>query len=148
MNKSAGELVALSRQGSLVEGAELTLHDMATQLAQRWADRLARSDARCRHRPKATWTWRSRPAPSSTSSTWSSPTSSAGGKGPVRITFLAEHDHLRIRMPAGVVANGSRRRGPAPGAGIAEARKVAESLGGRVTGDGQAEDLEILLPRR
>ena len=37
---------------------------------------------------------------------------------------------------------------PRPGVGIAEARKVVESLGGRVTGDGQAEDLEILLPRR
>jgi hypothetical protein len=70
-----------------------------------------------------------------------------GGKGPVRITFLAENDHLRIRMPAGVVANGSRR-GAEPGAGIAEARQVAEAQGGRVTGNGQADDLEILLPRR
>ena len=67
----------------------------------------------------------------------------------MKITFLAEHDHLRIRMPAGVVTNGSRRRqSRQPGAGIAEARQVVESQGGRVTGDGETEDLEILLPRR
>jgi hypothetical protein len=73
----------------------------------------------------------------------------SGGKGPVRITFLGEDDHLRIRMPAGVVPNGARRRrGPQPGAGIDEARQVVAAQGGRITGDGQAEDLEILLPRR
>ena len=41
MNQVAGELVELSRGGTLVAGAELSLVDLATQLAQRWADRLA-----------------------------------------------------------------------------------------------------------
>ena len=51
----AGELVELSRSGTLVEGAELPLVDLATQLAQRWADRLAgpRPDPDAR-RPRGT----------------------------------------------------------------------------------------------
>ncbi len=32
--------------------------------------------------------------------------------------------------------------------GIAQARIVAEAQGGRLSGDGVTEDLEILLPRR
>jgi signal transduction histidine kinase len=36
----AGELVEMTRRGSLVAGSELPLVDLATQLAQRWADRL------------------------------------------------------------------------------------------------------------
>ena len=46
----AGELVELSRKGSLVAGAELPLVDLASQLAQRWADRLdpRTADAGCR----------------------------------------------------------------------------------------------------
>ena len=72
-----------------------------------------------------------------------------GGKGPVKIMFLGEDDHLRIKMPAGVVPNNARRRrGRQPGVGLAEAREVVEAQGGRITGDGQAQDLEILLPRR
>jgi hypothetical protein len=39
-------------------------------------------------------------------------------------------------------------RGAQPGAGLAEARAVAEAHGGRVTGDGVVDDLEVLLPRR
>ena len=44
MNAVVGELVDISRRGSLVAGAELPLVDLATQLAQRWADRLAERD--------------------------------------------------------------------------------------------------------
>ena len=46
VNAVAGELVQLSRSTSLIEGAELPLVDLATQVAQRWADRLARATAR------------------------------------------------------------------------------------------------------
>ena len=148
VNRSAGELVALSKRGSLVEGAELTLHDLATQQAQRWADRLAEK----------------RPLSASADGDLQMPLTPGpvehvldlvlsdvvqGGNGPVKLTFLGENDHLRIRMPAGVVANGvRRRRGSQPGAGVAEAREVVEAQGGRVTGNGRDEDLEILLPRR
>ena len=53
----AGDLVELTRRGSLVAGAELPLADLATQLAQRWADRLASRNRvvyrRGRGRPRA-----------------------------------------------------------------------------------------------
>ena len=44
VNAVVGELVDISRSGSLVAGAELPLVDLATQLAQRWSDRLAERD--------------------------------------------------------------------------------------------------------
>jgi hypothetical protein len=149
VNRSASELVALTRRGSLVEGAELTLHELATQLAQRWADRLAEERRPLSASAEGDLEMAFTPGPVEHILDLVLSDIVLGGKGPVRITFLAEHDHLRIRMPAGVVANGSRRRrGPQPGAGIAEARQVAESQGGRVIGDGHQADLEILLPRR
>jgi hypothetical protein len=147
VNRAAGDLVALSRSGSLVEGAEVTLHDMATQLAQRWADRLAEKRRPLSASAEGDLDMVFTPGPVEHILDLVLSDVVRGGKGPVRITFLAENDHLRIRMPAGVVANGSRR-GAEPGAGIAEARQVAEAQGGRVTGNGQADDLEILLPRR
>ena len=139
VNRSAGELVALSRRGNLVEGAELTLHDLATQLAQRWADRLAEEQRPLSASAEGDLTMAFTPGPVEHILDLVLSDIVLAGKGPVKITFLAEHDHLRIRMPAGVVANGSRRRGRQPGAGIEEARKVAESQGGRVTGDGVAD---------
>jgi hypothetical protein len=70
------------------------------------------------------------------------------GRGPVEMTFFAEDEYLRVRLPAGTISPRNRRRGPAPGAGLAEARTVADAQGGRITGDGSGEPLEILLPRR
>ena len=149
VNRSAGELVALSRRGSLVEGAELTLHDMATQLAQRWADRLAEERRPLSASAEGDLTMAFTPGPVEHILDLVLSDIVLSGKGPVKITFLAEHDHLRIRMPAGVVANGSAAAGAAsPAPASPRPGKVAESQGGRVTGDGEAEDLEILLPRR
>ena len=116
---SAGELVALARRGSLVEGAECPCTTWPRQLAQRWADRLGRRTAtavrRGRGRPRH---WPSRPARSSTSSTWCSPTSCVTARVRSGSASWPRNDHLRIRMPAGVVANGNRRRrGAEPGLG-------------------------------
>jgi signal transduction histidine kinase len=149
VNRSAGELVALSRRGSLVEGAELTLHDLATQQAQRWADQLAEKHRQLSASADGDLEMALTPGPVEHVLDLVLSDVVQDGKGPVKITFLGEHDHLRIRMPAGVVASGARRRRRRqPGAGIAEARQVVEAQGGRVTGNGRDEDLEILLPRR
>jgi len=149
VNRSAGELVALSRRGPLVEGAELTLHDMATQLAQRWADRLAEKRRPLSASADGDLQMAFTPGPVEHVLDLVLSDIVQGGKGPVKITFLGEDDHLRIKMPAGVVPNTARRRrGRQPGVGLAEAREVVAAQGGRITGDGQAQDLEILLPRR
>lgn len=149
VNRSAGELVALARRGSLVEGAELTLHELATQLAQRWADRLSEERRTVSASAEGDLEMPFTPGPVEHVLDLVLSDIVLGGRGPVEITFIGQDDHLRVRLPAGVVAGGTRRRrGAQPGEGLAAARTVAESQGGRVTGDGVEADLEILLPRR
>ena len=149
VNTSAGELVALARRGSLVEGAEVTLHELATQLAQRWADRLAEERRQLSASAEGDLDLAFTPGPVEHVLDLVLSDIVLGGKGPVKITFLGQDDYLKVSMPAGVIPNGSRRRrGPQPGAGLEAARAVAASQGGRITGDGSDQDLEILLPRR
>lgn len=149
VNTSAGELVALARRGSLVEGAEVTLHELATQVAQRWADRLAEQRRHLSASAEGDLEMAFTPGPVEHILDLVLSDIVLSGKGPVKITFFARDDYLKVRMPAGVIHAGKgRRRGVEPGAGLAEAREVAESQGGRVSGDGTTEDLEILLPRR
>ncbi len=148
VNRSAGELVAMARRGSLVEGAEVTLEELATQLAQHWADRLAEENRDLSASVEGDLTAVFTPGPVEQVLDLVLSDVSRSGKGPVRITFSAQDDHLRVRVPAGTITPGTRRRGPAPGAGLAAARTVAETQGGRVTGDGDTQDLEVLLPRR
>jgi signal transduction histidine kinase len=149
VNTSAGELVALARRGSLVEGAEVTLHELATQVAQRWADRHAEQRRTLSASAEGDLEMAFTPGPVEHILDLVLSDIVLSGKGPVKITFFAQDDYLKVRMPAGVIHAGKgRRRGVEPGAGLAEAREVAESQGGRVSGDGTAEDLEILLPRR
>lgn len=149
VNTSAGELVALARRGSLVEGAEVTLHELARQLAQRWADRLAEERRQLSASAEGDLDLAFTPGPVEHILDLVLSDIVLGGRGPVKITFRGQDDHLKVTMPAGVVPHRSRRRrGPQPGAGLAEARLVAESQGGRISGDGADADLEILLPRR
>lgn len=149
VNASAGELVALARRGSLVEGAEVTLHELARQLAQRWADRLAAKRRQLSASAEGDLDLAFTPGPVEHILDLVLSDIVLGGRGPVKITFRGQDDHLKVTMPAGVVPHRSRRRrGPQPGTGLAEARLVAESQGGRISGDGSSDDIEILLPRR
>ena len=149
VNTSAGELVALSRRGSLVEGAEVSLHELARQIAQRWADRLADERRQLSASAEGDLELAFTPGPVEHVLDLVLSDIVLGGKGPVKITFLGEDDYLKVTIPAGVIANGARRRrGPQPGAGVEAARAVAGAQGGRITGDGTGEPLEILLPRR
>ncbi|MGB0100750.1 MAG: histidine kinase dimerization/phospho-acceptor domain-containing protein [Nocardioides sp.] len=144
----AGELVELSRKGSLVAGAELPLVDLATQLAQRWADRL---DARGRTLTAAaegnlalTYT----PGPIEHVTDLLLADVVRRGVGPVRLVFHGEEaGQLRIRIESdGRTADPGQ--GPQAVDRIGKARAVVESLGGRVRGDHPADGIEVLLPRR
>ena len=150
VNTSAGELVALARRGNLVEGAEVSLHELARQIAQRWADRLAEGRRRLSASAEGDLDLVFTPGPVEHVLDLVLSDIVLGGKGPVKITFLGQDDHLKVTLPAGVIPSAARRRhrGRQPGAGLEAARTVVAAQGGRISGDGSAEPLEILLPRR
>ena len=148
VNRAVGDLVALARRGSLVEGAEVPLQELATQLAQRWADRLAEDRRKLSAAAEGDLGLYFTPGPVEHVLDLVLADVVLEGRGPVRMTFHGEDDHLRVTVPAGVIGAGRGRRGRQPGAGLAEARTVVEAQGGRVRGDGVEQDLEILLPRR
>lgn len=151
VNRSAGELVALARKGSLVEGADVSLHDLATQLAQRWAERLGDHRRRLSASAEGDLELRFTPGPVEYVLDLVLSDVVEAGRSPVKLSFFGEDDYLRVMLPAGVIKGGSRRkRRPRsqPGTGLPAARAVAEAQGGRISGDGVTEDLEILLPRR
>ncbi|MFC4785385.1 histidine kinase dimerization/phospho-acceptor domain-containing protein [Nocardioides sp. MAHUQ-72] len=147
MNAVAGELVELSRSGSLVAGAEMPLVDLATQLAQRWADRLAARDRVLTASADGDLSLTYTPGPVEHVLDLVLTDVVRRGTGAVRIVFWGlEGGHLRVKVCSeGRVAD--------PEAGAAgprrdQARAVVEALGGRLSGDDPAAGLEVLLPRR
>ena len=149
MSASAGKLVELAR-GSLVEGAQVSLQTLATQQAQRWADRLVDERRKVSASAEGNLDLEFTPGPVEHVLDLVLDDVVRGGKDPVRLTFFAEETYLRVTLPAGVIVGQSRVRGRrrATEKGVAQARVVAEAQGGRVSGDGVTADLEILLPRR
>jgi hypothetical protein len=143
----AAELVELTRRGSLMEGSELALVDLATQLAQRWADRLGVRNRTLTAAAEGDLTLSYTPGPIEHVTDLLLADVVRRGTGPVRIEFFGEDGgHLRIRVE-------SEGRVEAATSGdqldrVAQVRSVAEALGGRVTGDHPADGIELLLPRR
>lgn len=148
MNAVAGELVELSRSGTLVEGAELPLVDLATQLAQRWADRLAVRDRTLSASAEGDLSLTYTPGPIEYVLDLVLADVVRRGTGAVRIVFHGqEGGHLRVK-----VSSEGRAVDDHPdeetGGRLEQARAVVEALGGRVLGDDPACGLEVLLPRR
>lgn len=142
----AGELVELSRRGSLVAGAELPLVDLATQLAQRWADRLGVRNRTLTAAAEGNLALTYTPGPVEHVTDLLLADVVRRGSGAVRLVFHGEEGgQLRVRVESEGRAHehdeGSLNR-------IAQARSVAESLGGRLNGEHPADGVEVLLPRR
>lgn len=143
----AGELVELSRRGSLVAGSELPLVDLATQLAQRWADRLGVRSRTLTAAAEGNLALTYTPGPVEHVTDLLLADVVRRSTGAVRLVFHGEEGgQLRIRVDV---------EGRAPENGdddtldrIGQARSVVESLGGRVTGEHPADTIEVLLPRR
>ena len=151
MEASAGRLVELTK-GSLMEGAEVPLEQLAKDVAQRWADRLAERRRKLTATVEGDLELMFTPGPVEQVTDLVLADVALSGAGPVRMRLFAEERYLRIRLPAGTISTpaGSRfrRRLPQPGSGVDAARDVASAFGGKVTGSGVADDLEVLLPRR
>lgn len=142
----ASELVEMTRRGSLVAGAELPLVDLATQLAQRWADRLGVRNRSLTAAAEGDLSLTYTPGPVEQVTDLLLADVVRRGTGSVRIVFHGEDGgHLRVHVEC-------EGRGKATGAEpldrVGEVTSVVESLGGRVTGAHPADGIEVLLPRR
>ena len=147
VNARAGELVAIARRATLVEGAAVPLRELATQLAQRWTDRLADRRRKLSAAVEGDLDMLCTPGPIEHLLDLVLSDVLASGKGAVRMLFEGEPTHLRISLAGGIIRERGHEGGES-GAGVAEARAMAESLGGRMTGDGITSGIEILLPNR
>ena len=143
MNAVAGELVELSRGGTLVAGAEVRLVDLATSVAQRWADRLAVRNRTLTASVDGDLDLTYTPGPVEQVLDLLLTDVVDRGTGAARIVFLGQDGgHLRVRVSAEGVARAE------PTAALAEAREVAESLGGRIIGEDLSRTIVVLFPRR
>ena len=145
MASVAGDLVALTRRGALVAGAEIPLRDLATQCAQTWADALSEQDrqltAAVEGKIETTYT----PGPVEHILDLLLADVLKRGQGPVRMVFDADEEgHLSISISSEELRQVS---GPSVDLAITQARAVVTALGGRLTGD-DPQHLSILLPRR
>ena len=140
VNAAAGELVSITRHGALVEGGAVPLRVLATTVTQAWADRLApgRRTVTARADGDLDVTFTPGPVEHVLELVLGDV---VGGTGPVRLVFVGGASHLRISVPAGVSSS-------APHPGLTTARQLAESQGGRITGDLDDAGLDILMPRR
>ena len=147
MNAVAGELVALSRSGTLVEGAEQPLVELSTQLAQRWADRLAARDRTLSASVEGDLSLTYTPGPIEHVLDLVLAHVVRRGTGPVRIVFQGQDGgHLRVK----VSSQGSVYGAPVDDSAgrLDQASAVVEALGGRIIGEDPSRGLEVLLPRR
>jgi signal transduction histidine kinase len=148
VNAVVGELVDLSRRGSLVAGAELTLVDLATQLAQRWSDRLAERDRSLTASAEGDLALSYTPGPVEHVLDLVLAEVVGRSSGAVRIGFHGEDSgHLRVKVAATGPARTAVGSG-GPGTRLEQARGVVAALGGRIIGDDPAQGVEVLLPRR
>jgi methyl-accepting chemotaxis protein len=144
----AAELVEITRRGSLVVGAEVPLSDLSTQLAQRWADRLASRNRALTAAVEGDLTLTYTPGPVEHATDLLLADVVRRGTGAVRIVFNAETEgHLRVtvlcagRTPESELGGETVDR-------MSQVRAVVEALGGRVVGAHPADGIEVLLPRR
>ena len=143
----AGELVELSRRGSLVAGSEQPLVDLATQLAQRWADRLGVRGRSLTAAAEGNLALTYTPGPVEHVTDLLLADVVRRSTGPVRLVFQGEEaGQLRIRVE--VEGRAAQQDGSETLDRIAQARSVVESFGGRVNGEHPADGIEVLLPRR
>jgi signal transduction histidine kinase len=141
LETAAAELVALSRNSALVAGAEIPLRDLATALAQRWADALAEHDRSFTAAVEGDIELLFTPGPVETVLDLLLEEVIRHSSGNVRLVLEGDATTLRMEVQC--------KRRPARGEDplIDRVRTVVEALGGRFKGRA-GEDVSVLLPRR
>jgi hypothetical protein len=141
----AGDLVELTRRGSLAPGAELVLSSLATQLAQRWADRLADRGRTLSAAVEGDLSLAFTPGPVEHVTDLLLADVVRRSSGPVRLVFHGESaGHLRVHVEAEDAVGGDEEHLDR----ISQVRGVVEALGGGLTGDHPSDGVDVLLPRR
>lgn len=140
VDAAAGRLVAITRQGALVEGGQVALRELATHVTQSWADRLGgeRRTVTAGAEGDLELTYTPGPVEQVLELLLAEV---VGGRGPVRLVFEGSSTHVRVEVPAGIAST-------PPHPGLTEARELAEQQGGRVTGDLTAAGVTVWMPRR
>ena len=143
LDQTVGELLDFARSRSLVSGAEVSLLDLGSRLAQRWRDELGES-RRVRAFVDTGGDLMLTPGPVEQLLDSVLRDVSAHGSGPVELRFSGQEDHVKVTVSTGPgrAAGGGERNS------AASARTITEVLGGRYSGDPAAGGLDILLPRR
>lgn len=146
MDEVAGELVSLSRSGSLVAGADVALRDLATECAQSWADALGRHDRTLTAAIEGALDTRYTPGPVEFVLDILLADVLKRSRGAVRMSFHADDDgHLSI----GITSAAEARTDPGEDRTLAQARAVVTALGGRLKGTHPGDGgLTVWLPRR
>lgn len=146
MDEVAGELVALSRSGSLVVGSDVPLRDLATEAAQTWADALGRHDRTLTASIDGELDTRYTPGPVEFVLDLLLADVIRRGRGAVRMTFHADEEgHLTI----GVTCAAEGRSDPGDDRALTKANALVTALGGRLKGTHVDNGgLTVWLPRR
>lgn len=158
LDRTIAELLAFARGRTLVEGAEVTLLALGSQIARRWRSQLPEGREVTVFVDSGTeMLLTPGPVEQLLDSVLRDVCESGGG--PVVIHFAGQDEHVRVTVRSGptapvAVSSGSvalaadvrTRRGMRTNADVA--RTITEVLGGRYAGDATADKLEILLPRR
>ena len=143
LDATVAEMLHFARGRALVAGAEVSLLDFSTQVAQRWRDRLPDSrvvKAYVEDGPDCTLT------PGPVEQLLDSVLSEvrADSVGPVTMHFSGDEDVIKMAVECEPRPGRSAPSEP----GLTVAGSIIEALGGRSTGSVAAGQVEILLPRR
>ncbi len=144
LDHTAGELVEISRRGLLAVDAEIPLRDLATQAAQRWADRLAGHDRLVTAAVEGDIELPLTPGPVEQVLDLLLTNVVRYGAGDVRLVFEGDRATIRVRVTclhSDQVTEGEDEL-------VAQAQSMVRTLGGRFEAIEDGHRITVLLPRR
>ncbi|MFT4287347.1 HAMP domain-containing protein [Nocardioides sp.] len=142
----AGELIAMTRRGTVILGTEVPLRELATMLAQRWADELAQHDRTFTAAVEGDLDTAYTPGPVEHIHELLLVDVIHRSRGAVRLTYEATPEGpLKLHV---VAAEPARGRAKPPGSPYQRAVAVVAALGGRLVGEYVDQGIDIVLPHR
>lgn len=141
----AGQLVELTRSAALVEGSEITLHDLATQAAQRWADELDEDGRTLTAVVEGAVDTKYTPGPVEQVLDGLLADMVRHCSGPVHLGFEGDDVSLRLEVCS---PECTQRHDEVHETLIEQVGTLVEALGGRLQASPGGHEVKVLLPRR